>query len=242
MGWIASGAVGPGAETPLPPVIVGSSDPLLDWALRQSDAGLAAYFDGSHDGLARLARRDAVAAALHVHEDGGGWNVAAVREAVGTAPVVLVEFARRERGLILPRSNPHEVAGLADLSGRRVARRQLAAASERLFVDLAGAAGLDAAALPGPGIVARTEEDLALIVAEGKADAAFGLRALAERYRLDFVPVIEERFDLLFWQSAYFGPECQKLLQFLGGAAFAARAAEMPGYDISRLGRVVAVA
>jgi excisionase family DNA binding protein len=42
MGWIASGAVGPGAETPLPPVLVGSSDPLLDWALRQSDAGLAA--------------------------------------------------------------------------------------------------------------------------------------------------------------------------------------------------------
>ena len=59
------------ARTAPPPIVAGSHDPLLDWALRESGSGLATYYDGSFDGLTRLKDRTAQAAALHIHEDDG---------------------------------------------------------------------------------------------------------------------------------------------------------------------------
>jgi excisionase family DNA binding protein len=238
-GWIASSRSGPSiAETALPPIVAGSHDPLLDWALRESGSGLAAFLDGSLDGLDRLAARGALAAGLHLHEEGGGWNTGTVALRLAGSPVVVVEFARRSRGLVVARGNPLGLSGIADLAGRRFARRQEGAASQRLFEAEAAAAGLDPASLAGPRQPARTEADVAQVVAEGKADAAFGLLCMARAYGLDFVPVVEERFDLAVWRRAWFEPPFQRLAAFMGSPAFAARAAEMGGYDVSGAGRV----
>ena len=215
--------------------MLGSHEPLLDWALRESGSGLAAFLDGSADGLARFARREGVACGVHIHED-DGWNVESVAAAVGEAPVVLLELAKRRRGLIVAPQNPLEINGLADLAGRRVARRQEGAASQGMFDALAAGAGLGH--LDGPEAVARTEGDVAMLVFEGKADAAFGLEAVAAQMRLGFVPVLEERFDLLVWRRAYFEPAVQRLMTFLRSPACAAKAAEMRGYDLSGLGTV----
>ncbi|NND20113.1 MAG: helix-turn-helix domain-containing protein, partial [Silicimonas sp.] len=67
-----SGGARAGAERPL--IFLGSHDPLLDWAIRQSQSGLATYFDGTHDGLARCAAAEGVAAGLHIHDAAtGDW-------------------------------------------------------------------------------------------------------------------------------------------------------------------------
>ena len=137
--WLTASRSGPQvAEPPLPNIVAGSHDPLLDWALNRSGAGLASYFDGSFDGLHRFAAREAQAAGLHIAEP-EGWNVDSLRTAVGEAPVVLVEMARRDRGLVLA-PDAQDIAGLADLRGRRVVARQNSAASQRLFEQELGAA------------------------------------------------------------------------------------------------------
>ncbi len=237
MAWIDAARSGPLAQGALPDVVVGSHDPLLDWALRESTSGLAAFFDGSTDGLDRLADRQGAICGVHLHQ-ADGWNTEAVAAKLGEAPVVLVEFARRQRGLIVAQGNPLRLADIAGLAQVRVARRQAGAASQRLFDMLATKAGLDPTDLAGPEAVARTEGDLASMVFEGKADVAFGLLAAAGPMRLDFVPVLEERFDLLVWRQAWFEPPFQRLLAFLRGPAFAQKAAEFGGYDLSGLGAV----
>jgi len=236
--WMAAARSGPdAAHRQLPAIVVGSHDPLLDWALRESGSGLAAFFDGSHDGLGRLANGGAVACGLHIHED-GDWNVGAVSRVLAQEPVVLIEFARRQRGLIVAAKNPHAISGIADLAGLRFARRQASAASQTLFEDLALRAGLDISALQGPPMPARTEDDLARMVLEGKADAGLGLASVATQLGLGFVPLTQERFDLLVWRQAWFEPPFQRLLNFARSAAFQDRAAEMSGYDVSDFGTV----
>lgn len=236
--WIAEGRSGPRAQPgPLPPILVGSHDPLLEWALRASDSGLAAFFDGSLDGLDRVIAREAMGCATHIH-DSGGWNTATVAARAGDLPVVLVELARRERGLVTPPHNPRALTGVADLAGLRVVRRQRAAASQQLLVGLCSEAGLEPAALDYAPDTARTEDEAALMVHDGQADVAFGLRAMAERLGLTFVPILEERLDLLVWRRAYFEPPIQRLLRFLAGGDAAARAASMGGYDLSAVGAV----
>jgi len=222
-----------------PPVFAGSHDPLLDWALRESGSGLATYFDGSLSGLQRLAEGGAVAAGMHVYEpDREDWNRAHIRERIPGMPVVLVEWAMRTQGLVLAPGNPAKITSIADLAGRRVMPRQQEAGSRVLLEYLMKRAGLDPKAITMLEPPARSEADVALAVADGKADAGLAIETVARQYRLDFLPLFRERYDLAVWRRDWFEPPLQKLLTFARTAAFAERAAELGGYETSGLGTV----
>lgn len=235
--------VGLGAALRRPDVVLGSHDPLLEWALRESRSGLATYFDSSRDGLNRFADGEGIATGLHIvcdapeAEGSDVWNVPLVRDLAGTQSVALIEWAWRRRGLILPVGNPLRIKRLADLAGRSVVPRQPAAGTQVLFEAQLAAEGITPDAIEF-AVPALSETDAALAVLEGRADAAFGLEALAAQYRLDFVPVVSERFDLLVDRRSYFDPPLQKLFAFTARLDFAAKAASLAGYDISGLGTV----
>jgi excisionase family DNA binding protein len=222
-----------------PSIVAGSHDPLLEWALREAGTGLATFFDGSLDGLERLRRSEAMAAGLHLREDpGDGWNLAHVQRALDGQPVVLVEWARREQGLIVPPGNPHGIHGPGDLVSRRVIPRQRGAGSFLLLQHALAVAGVAADALQLLDPPARSEADVALAIADGKADAGLGLAAMARQFRLDFVPVARERYDLVLRRRAWFEPPFQRLLAFCRSERFLARAEELGGYEVSGLGTV----
>lgn len=98
--WLAAQSSGTAAR-PRAAVFAGSHDPLLEWALKASGAGLATFFDGSSEGIERFERRDAVATALHVLSADNVWNVPAVRDRFADENVVLIGFAERQRGFLV---------------------------------------------------------------------------------------------------------------------------------------------
>ena len=204
--WIHRGVELDGsAHAPRPAVVAGSHDPLLEWAIRESGCELATFFDGSLDGLGRVAAGRALGAGMHVFEPATrGFNEAHVAERMPGEPVVLVEWARRAQGLVVPPGNPRGIAGVADLAGTRLAPRQPDAGSRVLLDHLLAEAGLggdDVELLAPP---ARSESDVAQLVAEGTADAGLGIEAVARQQRLDFVPLTEERYDLVLWRREFF--------------------------------------
>lgn len=220
-------------------VVAGSHDPLLDWALRESGSGLATFFDGSLSGLTRLAEGGAVAAGMHVYEpEAENWNRAHIRERIPGMPVILVEWAMRTQGLVLASGNPQDIASIADLAGRRVIPRQQEAGSRVLLEYLMKKAGLDPAAMTMLDPPARSEADVALAVADGKADAGLAVETVARQHRLDFLPLFRERYDLAVWRRDWFEPPLRSLISFARTPAFAERAAELGGYDITGLGTV----
>jgi putative molybdopterin biosynthesis protein len=231
----AAPAAGP--QLALPLVIAGGHDPLLEWALRESRSGIAALLDGALDGLDRVARKECFAAGLHMPEP-GGWNVSTVERRFGREPWVLVEWARRQRGLIFRNTLLHPPGKLADVRGLRFQLRQPEAASELVLDRLLEDAKLTREDLSPIESIERTESDLAFAISTGRADVGLGIEAAARQYRLEFVPLIEERFDLLVWRKAYFDPPFQRLVAFCRAAAFAERAGGLGGYDVRRFGEV----
>jgi len=220
-------------------VLAGSHDPLLEWALRESESGIASWFDGSEAGLARFLERRAAIAALHLHEPRTDtFNIERVRGEAAHLPAVLVAWAVRSQGLLLRPGLAARVRGLEDLAGLRFVPRQPGSGAAARFAALAVAAGLDPASL---GMIepARTETEVALAVASGRADAGFGLEALAGPFGLDFLPLCTERFDLLVDRRAWFEPPFQRLFAFTRTRTFEVKAAAMGGYDVSGLGRVI---
>jgi putative molybdopterin biosynthesis protein len=245
--WLAAGLVLPAlAQAPAPPIVGGSHDPLLEWALRESGSGLASLPEGSETGLRRLARGEIAAAAIHVHRldgDDEAANLDAVADASGLHDVVVIAYARREQGLVAESGNPLQLRDIADVATRRarLALRPQGAGAQLLLLALLARAGLafDALALVKPACPTGT--DIAQAVRSGRADCGIATRAVAQAAGLDFVPLTWERFDLALHQRDYFRPGLQALFKFVRTAAFRDRAAELAGYDVSEAGDVRAL-
>jgi excisionase family DNA binding protein len=234
--WLAGSTAKP-APVHSPSVLAGSHDPLLDWAIRESGSGLASFFDGSLDGLDRMADGGACAASVHVYDpESGTWNLPAVTQRLGSAPVALIGWATRRRGLILG-SRAAGARSVADLAGLRIVRRQ-AAAGAGLWLDHALAQAGQSQTVSWTEALARTETEAAAAVASGDADAAAGLEASARPFGLGFLPLLEEPFDIAVDRRAWFEPPLQRLFAFARSEACALKAAALGGYNLSPLGAV----
>jgi putative molybdopterin biosynthesis protein len=243
--WLASSVSRPaGVSPPEPaPIISGSHDPLLEWALRESDSGLATLAIGSEAGFARFAAGESVAAAIHLHalhDAEADANVIALRKRSDLRDTVLIAFCRREQGFLVPDGNPQELDSIDDVIAKRarIATRPKGAGAQLLLLALLEQAGatLDRLAVVAP--ICPTGPDIAQAIRAGRADTGIATRGVANAAGLDFVPIVWEPFDLVMRQRDYFQPQLQTLLKFLQSDAFAARARELGGYDIQGAGSV----
>ena len=242
--WLAAGAQGgSSALTPAPPIVGGSHDPLLEWALRESRSQLAILAEGSETGLTRLARGEVTAAAIHLHRLDGDDEVANTEAVAGTPGLhdaVVIAFARREQGLLVAPGNPLHLADMAGIAARkaRLALRPQGAGAQLLLLALLARGGLALNTLTIVKPACPTGPDIAQAVRSGRADCGIATRSVAQTAGLDFVPLVWERFDLVLRQRAYFLPGPQALFGFLRNSAFHERAAELGGYDVSEAGTV----
>jgi putative molybdopterin biosynthesis protein len=242
--WLLSGMVRlPGVLPPEPPPIVGGShDPLLQWALSESLAGLAILPEGSEAGYQRFLKGEVLAAAIHFH-DLDQPEADANPERVAAEPTlydaVLIGFAAREQGLVVAAGNPLKLASLREAHARRLCAvvRPQGAGAQQLLLGLLHREGLSIDDLHAP-LVAPTGPDIAQAIRAGHADFGVATRAVAAAAGLDFVPLSVERFDLLMRQRDYFRPPMQALVALLRDPRFAARAHELGGLDVSAAGRV----
>ncbi|WP_353645262.1 helix-turn-helix transcriptional regulator [Mesorhizobium sp. WSM2239] len=240
--WVLSGLARPEGMIPPepPPIVGGSQDDLLEWSLRQSGSGLASLTEGTAGGVARLLRGEVAAAAIHFHNDAADPNVDTVRAMPRLHDAVLVGFARREQGLLLPPGNPRSLNSLADILERnaKMAMRQPGAGAHMLLDMLIARAGASPKELNRLEPPCLTGPDLAAAIRTGRADCGIATRAAARAAGLEFVPLAWESFDLLMRQRTYFQPSIQALVRFLAQDSFARRAAELTGYDTNPAGQV----
>jgi len=242
--WLLAGMMRPQGVVPAdpPPIVGGSHDPLLQWALSESRAGLAIMPEGSGAGYRRFLRGEVIAAAIHFHDVGDPEKDANI-EVVSREPTlydaVLIGFAAREQGLLVAPGNPVGLRTMRDVLERKarlVVRPEGAGAQQLLLALLKreGATLQDVATT----IEAPTGPDIAQAIRAGHGDCGVATRAVATAAGLDFVPLQVERFDLLMRQRDAFRPALQKLLRLLSSPGFAQRAAELGGLDVSDAGSV----
>lgn len=99
--------------------------------------------------------------------------------------------------------------------------------------------GVHDLARPGVRFINRhVDTSVAAAVADGRADAGFGLRAEAARFKLTFVPLAVERYFFAAARSAVRGSGVKALRETLQGDRFAAVVSRLPGYDATRSGEL----
>jgi excisionase family DNA binding protein len=243
--WLRGSLLRPDGMLPAEPmpIVGGSHDLLLEWALRESGSGLATLPEGSDAGLNRFMRGELVAAAIHLHalaDEKIDANVEALRTRSNLFDAALIAFARREQGIVVAAGNPLGITDLRDVvkNRARVAVRPAGAGAQLLLQALLHRMkmGLDRLVCVSPPCP--TGPDIAQAIRAGRADCGIAFRAVADGAGLDFVPLLWERFDLVVRQRHYFRPPLQAFTNFLRSPQIQLRARELGGYDLTDAGAV----
>jgi putative molybdopterin biosynthesis protein len=225
-------------------VAIGSHDLTLDLlaqylAARGQGLRLTSANLGSLGGLIALRRGEAHLAGSHLLDpETGHYNESYVQRYLSGQEVVLVMLARREQGWIVKSGNPKHISSWADAAKAEVSivNRQRGAGTRVLLDYELEKAGIETQFISGYAREEYTHLAVAAAVASGAADAGIGIRAAARALNLDFVPLAQEKYELVIPRQYYDSDLLQPLLDLLGDRAFQAAVAAMPGYDIRSMG------
>jgi molybdate-binding protein len=189
-----------------------------------------------------LSRREVHVAGLHVQDtQSGEWNLPYLRKHIASGGLTIVTFARWEAGLMVKRRNPKQIREVADL-GRKdivlVNRESGSGARELTDRRLAGA-GLKSHHIKGYDHLAISHMEVARNITEGRADVGVGLRSIARIYNLDFIPLQDERSDLVIpTQLLTEHPTLSIFLDTIVSRVFRSEIEALGGYDTRETGTI----
>jgi molybdate-binding protein/DNA-binding HxlR family transcriptional regulator len=224
---------------------IGSHDLALELLanhLAQDSAtpNLIALAVGSLDGLIALRQGYCQLTGCHLFDPlGGEYNTSYVRHLFPGQPMHVVTLAHREQGLLVAPGNPHQIHSLEDL-GREdltfINRKK--GSGTRLWLDQQlKTRSMQTADIQGYNQEVSTHSQVAEAVLQGAADFGLGVLAAAKRYNLDFIPLFEERFDLVIPDENYRSALLLPALEYLNTAEFRLSVQKLGGYDPQETGK-----
>lgn len=225
---------------------IGSHDISLDLMaqfLAAHHRRLASANVGSLGGLVALRRGEAHLAGSHLLDpETGEYNLAYIRQYLPDVPVKLVGLVGRQQGLLVIEGNPKAIQSLEDIARPDVTfvNRQRGAGTRVLLDYHLGLLGISPEVVRGYAQEEYTHLAVAAAIASGRADCGLGIAAAAQALDLDFVPLFEEDYDLVIPATHYAGDLLAPLLDVLVDPGFCQSVAAMPGYDITRMGKLIA--
>ncbi len=196
---------------------------------------------GSLDGLVNLRQGLCQISGSHLLGENGEYNTPFVKHLFPDRAMEVMTLAYRTQGLMLASGNPKSIKKIADLANKKIqfANRN-AGSGTRLWLD----AELNKLKIPvekirGYEIEVKTHSEAAALIVQGKADAAIGLQAAATQHELDFIPLFEERYDLVMprEQEANLTP----VLEHIQTLDFRKLLNALTGYNTTHSGELVAL-
>ena len=194
---------------------------------------------GSLDGLVNLRQGICQVSGTHLLDQSGEYNTPFVSRLFPDRDVEVITLAHRTQGLMVAEENPKAVKRLEDLvkTGVRFVNRNPGSGT-RLWLD----AGLGRLKIPTENItgydnIVRTHTEAAALIRSGRADAALGLQAAAHQHGLGFIPLFEERYDLVLprEQEQTLSP----LLDYIQTTGFRQSLTYLTGYNTAHTGEQI---
>jgi putative molybdopterin biosynthesis protein len=226
---------------------IGSHDLTLDLMaqfLARHDRRLASANVGSQGGLVALRRGEAHLAGSHLLDpETGEYNISYIRQYMPNIPVKLVALVGRDQGLMVKKGNPKGIKTLSDLTNpeAQFVNRQRGAGTRVLLDYHLKLLGISPEAIPGYAQEEYTHLGVAAAIASGRADCGLGIAAAAQALELDFIPLFQERYELVIPKEHVESDLLAPLFEVLADSDFQKSVAKMPGYDISVMGKTLDV-
>ena len=228
-------------------VVVGSHDVTLDlladnMARHAPGLRVSSSHVGSLAGLMALRQGHSHLGGSHLLDpETGEYNISYLRRYLPETPVKLVSLAMRDQGLMVAPGNPKGIKSAVDLTRPdvRMVNRQMGSGTRVLLDYHLKKEGISPAAIKGYTQEEYTHMAVAVQVLSGGADVGLGILAAAQALGLDFIPLVQERYDLCIPLEHWEDRRIRVLLEILQQASFRKAVEAQGGYDSSIMGEVV---
>jgi molybdate-binding protein len=183
------------------------------------------------------------ATGCHLYDSGSGdYNSSYVRHFFPDQSMVLLTLAYREQGLIVQAGNPHQVRGLDDLmKNLRFINRNRGSGTRVWLDEQLNHLCINPSQINGYTNEAHTHTEVAEAIQHERAQVGLGLRAAAVSRNLDFIPLFQERYDLVLPKETLVDQQFLPLFEMLYSGKFLHAVNNLAGYDFSHLGEQIIV-
>lgn len=194
---------------------------------------------GSLDGLVNLRQGLCQVSGAHILDETGEYNTPTVRHIFPDRDVELITLAHRTQGLILAAGNPKGIKKVSDIARANVKFiNRNAGSGTRLWFDAElKKQSIDSTHINGYGSTVKTHSEAAALILQGKADVSIGLQAAAHQHELDFIPLFEERYDLILPREQE--KNLNPLLDYIQTMDFRSSLIPLSGYNTQHSGEQI---
>jgi putative molybdopterin biosynthesis protein len=194
---------------------------------------------GSIDGLVALRQGAAHFAGCHLFDvDTGRFNYPYIKHFFPDRNIKLITLAHRTQGIIVASGNPKHISRLEDLARKDITFvNRNRGSGTRIWLDNElSKLGLEARYINGYTQELNSHTGISKAIASGKADLGIGLIAAAVEEGLDYIPLFEEQYDLVFPEGQVEDTNIQAMLDYLTTANFRRSISSLAGYKSTKTG------
>ncbi|ETT66954.1 helix-turn-helix transcriptional regulator [Paenibacillus sp. FSL H8-0457] len=230
------------------PIVITGHDISLDILAKHMEQTIPAIrplrsFVGSLDSLISMYRGESDIVSTHLLDgDTGEYNLPYIRKLLVGSSYVVVNLLSRNAGLYVQPGNPFGLRGWSDLDrpGLRFVNREKGSGARVLLDEQLRLHGINPEQLSGYDHIQTNHLGVATKVATGEADVGVGIEKAASIIgQIDFIPLIQERYDLVILKTTWSQTWIPALLQILQSDTFQKELRSIPGFDVSRTGEVL---
>lgn len=232
------------AKEEMPELIISGQDVVLDILagyLQQEGIHAARTYLNSFEGLLSLYQGNIHVCACHLF-DGFDYNTSYVRSLMPGVPAVLVNVSYRTQGFYIQKGNPRNIKGWSDLGREDISilNRRVGSSARILLDTQLKRLGISVSRVRGYDKIMKSHLTMAAAVAAGEADLAIGTERISRQIEnLDFIPLLEERFDFVIKKETMETEAVRKLLKVLQDPVFRKEVSHFSGNDYRDLGKII---
>lgn len=229
-------------------IVIAGCDPALFLAgehVRKINAlsGVTNWTMGSANALRALQRGEVHMAGLHlVDMKSGQSNIPYLKRHARNRGLVGVHFASWVQGLLIQSGNPKRIRAIQDLlkPGVRLINREHGAGARFFLDELLKKTGVTGEKVKGYHQEATSHLEVARCIRDGMADVGIGVETAANFFGLDFIPLREERYDLIM-RADFLGthPMASKFLDAVVSQPFRREIEALGGYNLNDVGKML---
>ena len=223
--------------------LAGSHDPSIDLIISKlyAEHGIRLISSniGSIGGLLALKRKETHIAGSHLlDEKTGSYNISHINSFLPGQKVYLVNLAYRTQGLIVKKGNPKNITSITDIANNDIefVNRQLGSGTRILLDYELNSKGINPKDIQGYERQEITHLGVSATVESGLADVGLGLLSAAKAFDLEFIPVTQEKFDLVIPEHRYNSSFIEPLLKLIEGDEYKNDIIALGGYDTKETG------
>ncbi len=232
-------------ESEEPELIISGQDVVLDILaahLQEKGVNVARTYLSGFEGLLSLYQDRVHVVACHLF-DGFDYNSSFVRSLMPGVPAVLVNLSYRTQGFYIQKGNPKAIKGWSDLARDdiTVLNRRVGSSARILMDTQLKRLGIPTLKVKGYNKIMKSHLTMAAAIAAGEADLAIGTERISRQIEnLDFIPLLEERYDIVIKEEMFETEAIKKLMGILQLPAFKKEISNFSGNDYRDLGKLIA--